>query len=313
MALMMELYFNSSDGKSNIHAVKWLPDDGYPKAILQISHGILEHVMRYAEFAEFMADNGYAVYGNDHLGHGKSFRNKNDYAFFADKNGWDLAVKDMHTLTEIAKADYSDVPVFLFGHSMGSFLSRTYLIKHPGELDGCILCGTGQQPDWLLSTGVTLAKLKGIRNGNRKRSGQMNKLCFGTYNHQIDNPRTAYDWLTNDKKIVDKYVSDEKCGGIPTVGLLADMLSGIKYIGKLPNLCKMDMQTPIMLIAGESDPVGEYGKGVWKVYDLFKKVGCKDLSIKLYPGMRHEILNETGKSTVYDDVLQWYNEKIKTL
>ena len=310
MAQIRDFYFDSSNSINRIHAVRWLPDSGEPAAVLLIAHGVAEHIVRYDPFAQHLAENGIAVYGNDHLGHGGSYSTDSEKGFFAEEKGWGFVVRDMHRLADIARSEFPDVPVFLLGHSMGSFLARTYLIKYPGELDGCILSGTGWQPAAVCAMGLAVCKAEKARLGPRGRSGLVNNLCFGGYNKRIENPATSHDWLSRDASVVQKYVSDSDCGFICTVSQTADMLGGIKYICDKKNISKMDITTPVFFISGDEDPVGGYGKGVMQTYTAFVMAGCTDVSIKLYPGGRHEMLNETNRCEVYRDILAWINEKM---
>ncbi len=224
--------------------------------------------------------------------------------------GWFLTVEDMHRLYELANDEFPDVPYFLMGHSMGSFLARTFLINYPGELSGCILSGTGQQSLELCNLGILVAKAETLRLGKRGRSLLLNKLCFGKYNIRIKPNRTEYDWLTRDNEVVNTYFADNKCGGIHTNGIVIDMLGGIKYNSKLSNLKKMDFSTPIYFFSGEEDPVGDFGKGVIKAAASFQKAGCVDVTVKLYPDGRHEMLNEINKEEVFSDVLTWIESKM---
>ena len=310
MAIFQEFTFPSSDGASHIHVCRWAPDDGEPRGIVQLAHGIAEHIMRYDAFARFLADKGFAVFGNDHLGHGKSCENEEDYCWFGDDHGWFLALEDMHRLSERARDEDPGIPFFLFGHSMGSFLARTFLINYPGEVDGCVLSGTGQQAPELCNAGILVAKAEALRLGKKGRSPLVNKLCFANYNVRIKDPRTDCDWLTRENAVVDEYVADGLCGGIPTNGLVIDMLNGIRYIQKRSNLEKMDKSTPILFLSGAEDPVGDYGRGVTKACTSFRAVGCTDVTLKLYTGGRHEMLNELNRDEVYADVLAWMEARI---
>ena len=310
MAQSRQYYYPSTDEIHQIHAVRWLPEgDTKPRAILQISHGILEHVGRYDAFAAWLADKGFVVMTADHLGHGQSFENPEDYGFFAESGGWDLALKDMHRLYELAHLAYPNLPYFLLGHSMGSFLARSYLIQYPGELTGCILSGTGEQPDFVCAVGLLISKLERLRLGPHGRSKLANNLCFGGYNRHTAR-RTDCDWLSRDDTRVDDYVADPLCGGVPAISLIIDMLGGIRFNHKKANLAKMDKSTPVFFISGEDDPVGGYGKGVHKAVDAFRKTGCTDIALKLYPGGRHEMLNETNRLEVYADILRWLGSHI---
>lgn len=310
MSLLNEWYLDSTDQKSRLHVCEWLPDDKNVKAVLQLSHGIMEHIGRYDTFARFMANSGFAVVGNSLLGHGKSAAAETDIGFIAEKGGWDFAVSDMHLLLEKTRIDYPNLPYFLLGHSMGSFLARTFLTRYHNILTGCIISGTGQQASILLNAGLAAAAAERLLFGPRCRSARLNHLCFGAYNRRIPNHRTPSDWLTRDHDIVEKYLADPVCGFVPSIGLFADMLGGLKIIGKKKNVEKMQKNLPILFISGEEDPVGDYGAGPQKVYRLFKDVGMSDVTLKIYEGARHEVLNETNKEAVFQDILDWINLKI---
>ena len=194
--------FLSTDGKHKVFARECTPD-GEVRAVLQIAHGVAEHIYRYAPFMEFLADNGFVVVANDHLGHGKTAENEQELCFFAEKDGWNDVVSDMDQLHKMTAAKYPDVPYFLFGHSMGSFLTRTYIIDHPEGLKGVIISGTGQNPAAVVAAGKLVAKLEMIDNGPMYHSPKLDKLAFGSYNKKYDHVRTNLDWLTRDEAIVD--------------------------------------------------------------------------------------------------------------
>ena len=298
-------YMPSSDGKSRLHVLQWLPDDGNVRAVVQIAHGIAEHIARYDAFACFLAENGLAVIGNSHLGHGLSASDEACRGVFSDKNGWRLAVDDMRALYDRVHRKYPARPHFLLGHSMGSFLARTFIIRWPELLDGCILSGTGQQPRLLLNAGLAAAALEKSLFGADKPSVRLDRLSFGAYNRRIPHHRTPHDWLTRSRDIVDLYEQDDACGFAPSAGMFCDLLGGIKFIGKPDNIAQMRRTLPVLLLAGSEDPVGDYGRGPKIVYDLFKSSGLTDVTFNLYEGARHEVLNETNRLDVYQDVLSW--------
>ena len=309
MIVHNSFYFPSSDGKTTVHAEEWLPE-GKPKAVLQIAHGVAEYVGRYNDFATFLAENGIAVVGEDHLGHGKTVSEDEPHIYFAKKDGWNKVVYDIHYLREMFGGKFPDVPYFLMGHSMGSFLARTYLIKFPGDVDGAIIMGTGHQGAALVAGGKTIGKLVGEAFGYERPHDIVTKLAFGSYNKGIENVRTPFDWLSVNEENVDKYIADPMCGEDASVGLFLDMLGGIEFIRKQENVDKMDVTKPVLFISGEADPVGDFGKGVKAAFATFDKAGVKDLSCKLYPGLRHEILNENEKEKVYKYILDWLSERI---
>ena len=309
MPSFQDFYFQSSTGRTSIHALKCVPDSK-PRAVVQIAHGIAEHIDRYRPFMEFLADNGFVVAGNDHLGHGKSIRVPEEQGFFAEKDGWWRVVDDMDKLHGIMSKEYPELPYVLFGHSMGSFLTRTYLIKHPDKYDAVILSGTGHQSPALVLGGNAAASVMAKLNGAMGDGAKLDLLAFGTYLSKIENPRTKFDWLSRDAEQVDKYIADPLCGFVGKIGLYRDMMQGIKFITNEKNIAQMNKEKPVYFMSGDGDPVGDYGKGVERAYKAFCNAGLHDVFMRLYPGGRHEMLNETNKEQVYQDILTWLNEKI---
>lgn len=309
MPAFSDIRFTSSTGLNTIYAKKCVPDVK-ARAVVQIAHGIVEKIDRYDDFMLFLAENGFVAVGNDHLGHGKSIGKPEEKGFFAARNGWNYVVEDMLRLHDRMVQDYPDIPYILFGHSMGSFLTRTYMINYPDKYDYAILSGTGHQGAALINAGYAaanlLCKLKGVRTDGK----MLNDIAFGSYLDKIDNPRTAYDWLSKDSEQVDKYIADSDCGFICTASVYRDMMYGIKYITNAKNIAKMDMTKPVYFMSGDADPVGEYGKGVERAYKAFCKAGINDAMIRLYPGGRHEMLNETNRTDVYKDILNWIESKL---
>lgn len=309
MPAFSDFYFRSSTARNTIRARKCVPD-GAPRAVVQIVHGIAEHIERYDDFMSFLAENGIVAVGDDHLGHGKSVTEPGDLGFFNDKDGWDYAVMDEERLHDQMHEEYPDVPYIFFGHSMGSFLTRTLIIKHPDKYDAAIISGTGHQSKALIYAGGLLANLTVKFKGARSDGQQLNDVAFGTYLNHITDPRTPFDWLTRDETAVDKYIADPMCGFVCTASLYRDMMGGVKFVTTQSNIDKMDKTKPIYFMSGAEDPVGDYGVGVDRAYKAFCKAGLHDVKIRLYPGGRHEMLNETNHLEVYKDILDWINEKI---
>ena len=312
MALREEFSYPSSDGRHQIHALRWLPEESGPRAVVQLVHGISEHMGRYDGFAAYLADHGFAVVGHDHLGHGKTARGRREYGFLGEQNGWAYLVHDTRTLRELTGERFSGLPHFLMGHSMGSFVVRTYLIDYPGTVDGCILSGTGQEPPFLVAFGRGLSGLLLRIKGGNHVSGLVTALSLGAYNRQFRPTRTSADWISRDQAVVDAYVRDPMCRFVPTVGMFHDMMEGLQFISDPRNLRRMDPYTPVYLFSGDADPGGSRGKGVRKVAGFFRESGCRDVTVKLYPGGRHEMLNEINRDTVYQDVLDWLELHIMT-
>lgn len=304
MADLREFTYPSKDGEHQVHAVEWLPQ-GEPRAVVQIVHGISEYILRYEPLAAFLTEQGFAVVGSDHLGHGGTAAGAHEYGFIAHYDGWDFLTEDIHTLRVMMGERHPGIPYFLLGHSMGSFLSRTYLIRWPGTVDGCLLSGTGQESPALVTLGKALAGVFCKLRGGNSRSPLITNLSTGAYNKKFAPNRTEADWISRDTAQVDAYVRDPLCQFVPTVGMFRDMMGGLQFIARRENLAKMDRDTPVYLYAGDADPVGSMGDGVKKVFGFFRDAGVKDLTIKLYPGGRHEMHNETNRDEVFHDVAAW--------
>ena len=305
MVKFSEATFPSSDGQHTCFSYLWQPDQDSPRAVVQIVHGVAEHMGRYERFARFLAERGFAVCGEDHLGHGRTGEQDRTPGYFGPRGGWDLVTRDVRQLRLLMGERFPGVPYFLLGHSMGSFLVRTYLCRYPGTVDGAILSGTGQESALLVGAGKALAGLIAHIRGPEAVSPLVNELSLGSYNKQFRPNRTGADWISRDEKVVDAYLRDPWCTFTPTVGMFRDMLGGLQYIASPAALAQMDPDTPVYLFSGDRDPVGGNGAGVRKVYGYFEKQGTRDLTMKLYPGGRHEMLNELNREEVYADVLAW--------
>ena len=310
MITYSEGYFPSSNGETSIHFNKWIPEDENIRGVVQIAHGVAEYGRRYRDFAEFLCSNGYAVVANDHLGHGKSLIEDSPMVYLGEENGWWNVVDDVEKLRQITKEEFDDVPYFLFGHSMGSFIARSHLIRYKGKLDGCIICGTGFLSKPMITGGRIIADLEIRRLGKKGYSKIADKLAFGSYNKKFKPNRTEFDWLSLNEENVDTYIADPLCGGKTSLGLFKDMLGGLSYINNYKNIENMDKKQPVLFISGENDPVGDMGKGVKKAYRAFKDAGLSDVEMKLYKDLRHEILNEREHEEVYGDVLMWLNRHL---
>ena len=304
-----EFTFPSSDLIHQIHCSVWLPE-GQPRGVVQIVHGIAEYVDRYDKMARFLTARGFVVCGNDHLGHGRTAAQDSKFGFFADHDGWMLVTADVRRLRQLMGEQYPGLPYFLLGHSMGSFITRTYLYRYPGEISGAILSGTGQEAAWLVLTGKLLSSLMVALKGPEFVSMLVHQGSMGTYNKQFKPRRTRADWITRDEAVVDAYLEDPFCQLLPTAGLYRDMLTALQELRRPRNLAKMDPDTPVYIYSGDKDPVGTNGTGVKKVHDYFRKAGTKDLTMKLYPGGRHEMHNEINRAEVFTDLLAWLETHI---
>ena len=292
-----------SCGAGLIRARCWEPE-AEPVGVVQLVHGIAEHIERYDAFATYLNHLGYVVVGQDHMGHGQSCESTMARGYFV--GGWFAAVDDTYQLLHTTMQRYPGIPYFVFGHSMGSFLTRTILAKYPDSgISGAIICGTGWMSEFVLALGKFTASMVCRLNGEYRPSDFLQKLMFGSYNNRIENPRTVFDWLSTENEVVDAYIADPLCGFVASAGLCRDMLTGLRYIQKQSTLQQMNPKTPVFFIAGAVDPVGNYGEGVLRTASEFRKVGMQSVSEKLYPLGRHEILNEFNKQEVYSDIVNW--------
>ena len=304
-----EFYFPSKDGNTEIHTIEWKPE-GEVKAVLQLCHGMVEYIRRYDEFAEFMCGRGYYVVGNDHLGHGKSVQSKSEYGFFNEKYGNACVIGDMHTLRQRTMKKYPDVPYFMLGHSMGSLLVRQYIQMYGNGLSGAVLLGvSSDQSKAVLDCGKRLCRLMAVFRGWHYRSRLIDGMVLGSYNKKFKQARTRADWITSDQEHLDAYVSDPLCSFVFTVNAYYSMFSGMLSMEKKESIYMIPKTLPILFASGSDDPVGNFGKGVRKIYEQYKAAGLQDVTLRLYAGDRHELLNETDRQQVYQDLFDWLEEK----
>lgn len=294
-------HYYESCGIGYIRAGIWAPKKEVT-CIVQIVHGIAEHIERYDSFARYLNQHGVLVVAADHMGHGKSIGSDGTRGYF--HGGWFSAVKDAYQLLADTRAQYPHVPYVLFGHSMGSFIARSILAMYPESgIHAAIICGTAWQSDALLAAAIPMSRFFCKREGEMNPSPAMQKVMFGSYNKRIEHIRTENDWLTRDYKIVDAYNNDPLCGFTATAGLYRDMLEGIRYIQRNDTLAAMNKELPVLFVAGGDDPVGSFGKGVRQAADAFSRSGMKNIECKIYPLCRHEILNEINNEEIYNDIL----------
>lgn len=305
-----EFYFDSRDRKSKIHAVEWIPDVEKPVCIFQIIHGMSEHIERYNEFAEFLTSKGILVVGDDHLGHGKSVADGEPYGYFCKEDAANVLVRDVHRLKKIMQEKYPDVLYLIMGHSMGSFILRNYLGRYGNGVDGAVIVGTGMQPKALLFAARTLTGILKTFLGAKHVSNFMNNLAFGAYNKKIEPVRTQYDWLSRNQDNVDNYIADPLCGFTFTLNGFSTLFKLINDCYNRDKLDKIPKQLPILMIAGAEDPVGDYGRGVEKVYNSYLEHGLQNVQMKLYENDRHELLNETDRELAYGDIYRWILQRI---
>ncbi len=298
--------FISETGLAGIYYQSWTPDDPEKiKGIFQIVHGMAEHSDRYEEFAKFLTTIGFAVYVNDHIGHGKSVKTQDDLGYFGEKDGWKAFVEDVHTITIRAKKEFPGLPVVLFGHSMGSFIARSYMAKYPDDISAAVICGTSG-PNPAAGMGIMLANAVAKIKGSKYRSKIINSVAFGSYNKRSKSEGDGgFGWLTTDKAVVKKYLDDPLCGFLFTAKGFSDLFELLDSVSKKEWYASVPENLPIYLISGSEDPVGNYGEGVEKVFYELSNTDHTKITMKLFKRMRHEILNEFGKEEVMINIAQW--------
>ncbi len=310
-------FLSKDDRHTKIHALKWEPESGDTVAVLQLVHGMQEHIERYSEFASFLTTKGFTVYGHDHIGHGDSVEKDEDRGIMHCKHPDDVMIEDMFQNYRIIKEQYADKPYFILGHSMGSYLLRKYLCVKATELhgvNGAIIMGTGTEPDAAIAAGNMLCNILMAVKGRDARSPFIRSLMFGSSYKQFDvtglkDPSNS--WLSKNEESVKAYYdpSNKKDGGEFSLNGYSILLRSTGYDNKMSNIEKMNKDIPVIFVSGDHDPVGAMGEGVKKAYEKFATAHVKDLSIKLYEGDRHEILNELDRETVYNDLYNWMNER----
>ncbi|WP_307337641.1 alpha/beta fold hydrolase [Metabacillus malikii] len=298
-----------SDGHE-VFIKSWGEEIKTPRAIVQLSHGMAEHIKRYDYVAEKLVSENIVVIGNDHRGHGETGRNSGKLGFIAEENGFERIVLDVKELNEHIHHKYPTVPVFLLGHSMGSFLARRFIQRFHGQVNGVIIVGTGGNPGILGKIGKTLAAVQKRKHGSQMESPFMNKLIFGSYNKQFPDQQTSFDWLTRDKNEVSKYLDDEFCGFVATTSFYYDLLEGLEIIHRNQEVAKIDKNLPIFFVSGAKDPVGKASKGVSDVIEQYKRYQISNIEYKFYDEARHEILNELNRDEVIQDILSWLNKQL---
>lgn len=307
--LKKEFTFHSVSGLADIHCASYTPENGKVKAVIQVAHGMAEHLERYEKFARVLAENGIALYINDHLGHGASVKNDDELGYFGAKNGWKAFVEDCHELTKIAKSENPGKPYIFFGHSMGSFVARAYSLKYSAEIDGAVYCGTAG-PNPAAGAGILITKLITKLKGDHYRSKLIDKIGFGSYNSKFEG-RTPFDWLSRDNFEVDKYIADKYCGFLFTAPGYGDLFALLGFVSSKEWFAGLSKELPVLVISGAMDPVGNYSKGVDQVCDMLKAEGKTNIKKILYPDARHEILNESACfDTVCKDVIEWIDSII---
>ncbi len=298
--------------KQTIFYYKWPSNKNIPlKGIVQISHGVGEHAGRYQSFAKKLQKEGYEVYANDHRIHGKSAKSDAFLGFYDGDDYFSDAIDDMRQLAKIIKKEHPKKKIILFGHSMGSLLSREYVTKYGEDLEALILSGTASFMKGLGSIGLFSAKILGKLNGKHRSNELLKNLFFTQFNKKFKPNRTNVDWISSDEDQVDLFELDPLRIEDFSLSVFLDILKGSKKINQVSTFENTPKKLPIFIFSGDNDPVGEMGKGVKKVSKGYKNAGIKNLTLKLYKGGRHEMLNEVNRKEVEQDVINWLNDSVK--
>jgi len=279
------------------------------KGVVVLVHGMAEHILRYQNFANYLNDSGYHVYGYDQRGHGQTAGALENVGFFAEKDGWSKVVGDVKSMIGFVKENH-ELPVILMGHSMGSFVSRDFTSQYSHMIDGLILSGTGYKSGLQGQLMIGYGQLEVALRGPRHRSKTIDKITGNVFNAKLKPLRTPFDWLSRDTKEVDKYINDPYCGTVFTSSFYVSLFSAVERVNRLEHVSKIRKDLPVYIFSGDKDPVGSHGTGVKSVYSLMNSAKLSNVSMKLYPEGRHEMLNETNKQEVFNDVHEWLNNII---
>ncbi len=296
----------SSDKETSIEYL-YIAPNGEPKLVLQFMHGMAEHKERYIELGEYLANEGIAFFINDHLGHGNSIKSPKHLGYFDTPEGWNRLLDDAKSLSDIATATFPEVPFVIGGHSMGSFLARIYVATYPNVPDKAVFVGTGDGGA-LAYGGVLLAKLVGVFKSGFNRSDFLDNMAFGTYNKKIPNAQSSFAWLSVNEDNVKTYEEDPLCGYRFTTNGFQNLFTLVAKASKLSTMQKYDRNMPVLLMAGEEDPVGHYGKDLLNLSKKLSNIGIKNVNLNLYPNLRHEIFNEDNRKEIFADLVNWLLE-----
>ncbi len=301
-----EFCFGSRDGEHSLHAVKWIPETEKPVCILQVVHGMTEHIGRYEDFAQFMAKKGILVVGDDHLGHGLSVKEGEIRGYFCKEDAATVLVRDEHRLKKLMQEQYPGIPYIILGHSMGSFILRNYLMRYGSGIDGAVVMGTCMLPKYTVVSGWLMASLLSLFLGPKHICHKLDKWLFSSYNKAFTKSSTdSGSWVSVDPENVKRFREDPLCKFVFTANGFQTLMKLMWDLNDTERLKQMPRELPVFFVSGGEDPVGDYGKGVEKVFHTFEEIGMEQVQIKLYPGDRHEILNESDRQEVYGDIYRF--------
>ncbi|MBO5293187.1 MAG: alpha/beta fold hydrolase [Lachnospiraceae bacterium] len=306
-----EFWYDSRDEVTKIHAVRWLPECSRPTAIVQLVHGMTEHVLRYTEVAEFLASQGILVVANDHLGHGQSRREDMPFGYFCKRDPATVAVRDVHRLKKLTQERYPGVPYIILGHSMGSFILRDYLSRYGTGIDGAVIVATGHQSPVTAAFAYWFVRIQALFLGQTHVGKLVDHMAFGQYNKRCEPRRTDADWLNSQPEEADLFCADPLCGNTFTLNGFMTLFTLVRRACGKDALKKVPKDLPVLFLAGKEDPVGDYGTGVEKAYRSFTESGMTDVTCRLYDGARHEILREAQKQEVFSDILAFVHRVVE--
>ncbi|NMB02733.1 MAG: alpha/beta hydrolase [Firmicutes bacterium] len=280
-----------------------------PRGVVQIAHGMAEHSGRYRRFAEFLNEQGFVVVANDHRGHGETGKKAGLMGYFAAEDGFDRVVDDLAAINSFIQQEHPDLPIFLMGHSMGSFLARRYIQKYGNTIRGAILMGSGGDPGVAAKAGKLIARFQ-MRKDPTSPSTFLDKLSFGSFNKGIKDAQTKFDWLSRDRNEVNKYIADQYCGMVCSSGFFYDLFTGLELIHNPELINRIPKDLPLLVVSGEADPVGKYGSGIRQFVGQLRNHNVNNIELKLYPGARHELLNEINRAEVMQDISNWLQHQL---
>ena len=301
-----DFWLSATDGSALL--VNHRYSESPPKAVVMIAHGMAEHSGRYARLAEALVAQGFEVYAHDQRGHGKTAEH-GLFGHYADSKGWELVVNDLANLNHHMRQTHPQVPIFLLGHSMGSYIGIAYLMQHSCSLQGAILSGSNYQPLPVYQAASLITRFERWRLGPTGRSRLIDFLSFGSFNKAFKPNRTGFDWLSRDPGEVDKYVTDPLCGFVCTTQLWCDLMGGLQQITPVENLAQIDADLPLLVIGGDHDPVSQ-GKRLGDLAGALRTAGLHNVELKIYPEARHELLNESNRDEVTTYLRDWLDRAL---
>lgn len=310
--MQTEKFFQIMKDGTEIAVNRWIPDENQDvKGIVVLSHGMLEHALRYDRIGCLLAEKGFVFSAHDHRGHGKTAfkaveKKTGTFGLLDNKDGFNKVVGDLEEIITEIKTDYPNKKIILLGHSFGSFVSQSFIERNSNLLNGCILCGSsGPININKLNIGKFIVSIISLFHKPTYKSKFIQNMAFGSYNKKIPEVITGFEWLSANKDNINMYMNDSWCGGTACIGFFRDLFNGLSLIHKSKAMKQISINLPIFIVAGADDPVGNYGKSLLNLVDIYKSNGIKSVSLKLYNGDRHEILNEKDGDNVLSDMIDW--------